>query len=361
MPDQSFWDTWLSQPLLYGNNTLGCLSALAIVLAIVMVCNLLQRILARRATILAQRSHSHWDDAVVKTMNCTRWWFIVLAAFSGTLILELPDKSREFIQTAVIMTLLLQTALWGHVLITAGVGRYVQKRMAEDPASVTLISVLAWVCKTVLFVMLALLALENLGIDVTALIAGLGVGGIAVALAVQDILGDLLASLSIAFDRPFVLGDFIVVGNEVGTVEKIGIKTTRLRSLSGEQLIFANNDLLQSRIRNYKRMYERRILFTIGITYQTASDQLQDVPRLLREAIESEDQVRFDRAHFKSFGDSSLQFEVVYFVLTPEYDRYMEIQQAVNLKIFEQFAFRGIEFAYPTQTLYVQQSGSAHA
>ena len=201
--------------------------------------------------------------------------------------------------------------------------------------------------------MILLLILENVGVDVTALIAGLGVGGIAVALAAQNILGDLFSSMSIVLDKPFVLGDFIIVGDMMGTVEKIGLKTTRVRSLSGEQLIFSNSDLLGSRIRNFKRMQERRIVFSIGVAYDTPAEKLTAIPGMLRAAVEAQEPVRFDRAHFAKFGDSALIYEVVYFVLKPDYNLSMDIQQAINLRLFREFADRQIEFAFPTQTLHL--------
>jgi small-conductance mechanosensitive channel len=188
------------------------------------------------------------------------------------------------------------------------------------------------------------------------MIAGLGVGGIAVALAAQNILGDLFASLSIILDKPFVVGDFLIIGDFLGSVEKVGVKTTRLRSLSGEQLIFSNNDLLGSRIRNYGRMFERRVIFSIGVTYQTPADKLRAIPDMLREAVESQQPVRFDRAHFQKYGDFALIFEIVYYVLSADYKQYMDIQQAINLQINEDFEEHGIEFAYPTQTLYVSKT-----
>jgi small-conductance mechanosensitive channel len=201
----------------------------------------------------------------------------------------------------------------------------------------------------------ALLVLANLGIDVTAMVAGLGIGGIAVALAAQNILGDLFASASIVLDKPFVIGDFIIVGEDMGTVEHIGLKTTRVRSLSGEQLVFANNDLLKSRIRNFKRMNERRAAFGIGVTYQTPAEKLAAIPAMLREAVEAQSPTRFDRAHFKQYGDSALLFEVVYYVLSPDYNLYMDIQQAINLAVFRRFAEEQIEFAHPTYTVCLKK------
>jgi small-conductance mechanosensitive channel len=219
----------------------------------------------------------------------------------------------------------------------------------------------SWVGRVVLWAVVMLLVLDNLGIDITALVAGLGIGGIAVALAVQNILGDLFASLSIVLDKPFVVGDFLVVDDCLGSVEYVGLKTTRLRSLSGEQLVISNADLLKSRLRNYGRMYERRVLFALGVTYQTPREKLEKIPGIIKEAVDGQEKVRFDRAHFKAYGDFALNFETVYYVLDPDYARYMDIQQAVNLKIHEAFESEAIEFAYPTQTLFLERAKAAEA
>jgi small-conductance mechanosensitive channel len=200
-----------------------------------------------------------------------------------------------------------------------------------------------------------LLALDNLGVNITALVAGLGVGGIAVALAAQNIIGDLFASLSIVLDRPFVPGDFLAIDEFYGDVEKVGLKTTRMRSLSGEQIVFSNNDLLNSRIRNYGQMVERRIVFSVGVVYQTPHEKLQQIPSIIEDIIVKQELARFDRAHFKQYGDYSLNFEMVYYVESSDYRLFMDIQQAVNLEIFRRFAEEGIEFAYPTQTLFVDR------
>ena len=213
---------------------------------------------------------------------------------------------------------------------------------------------LGFLVRILLWSVLLLMALDNVGIEIGPVLTGLGVGGIAVALAVQNVLGDLFASLSIVLDKPFVIGDFIVIDDYKGNIEHIGLKTTRVRSLSGEQLVLGNADLLKSRIRNFKRMQERRILFTLGVVYQTPRETAARIPDMLKDVIESTDSTRFDRAHFKSFGPSSLDFEVVYYVLVPEYNTYMDIQQKMNLEIMRRFEAEGIEFAYPTQTLYLE-------
>jgi len=201
--------------------------------------------------------------------------------------------------------------------------------------------------------------LENLGVDVTAMVAGLGIGGVAVALALQNILGDLFASVSIMLDKPFEVGDFLVVGTEMGNVESVGVKTTRVRSLSGEQLVFANGDLLQARIRNYKRMQERRVVFNVGVTYQTTADQVEKLPPLIESIVSSVEGLRFDRAHFKAFGDSSLVYEIVYWVESPDYKVYMDAQQRINLALMRSLEEMGVTIAYPTQTIYLHQATRA--
>jgi len=207
-----------------------------------------------------------------------------------------------------------------------------------------------------------LLALDNLGVNITALVAGMGIGGIAVALAAQNILGDLFASISIVLDKPFVINDFIIVGDYMGSVEHIGVKTTRIRSLSGEQIVFSNTDLLNSRVRNFKRMVERRVVFSFGVVYGTPAEKLEAIPGIVRGIIEAIDGTRFDRAHFAKYGDSSLDFEVVYFVVTGDYNVYMDIQQAINLAIYRSFEDEGLGFAFPTQTIFLgNELKAAHA
>lgn len=352
------WRRWLDY-YIPDDATARWVTAVAVFVVVATVLSVAQKVMARHVSRLAVRTTNVWDDAAVDAMRQTKGWFILaVAAFAASLVLGLPERTQEILQVIIVLVLLLQTAFWGNVLITAAVERYMERKVAEDPAAAMTISALSVLGKMFFFIVLVLLALDNLGVDITALIAGLGIGGIAVALAVQNILGDLLASLSIVFDKPFVPGDFITVGDKMGTVQHIGMKTTRLTSLSGEQLVFSNNDLLQSRIQNFKRMRERRVAFAIGVTYETPRAKLIQIPQILREAVELQTETRFDRAHFKDFGEFSLNYEVVYFVLTPDYTRYMDIQQAINLTIHERFESLGAEFAYPTQVV-VNRAGES--
>jgi small-conductance mechanosensitive channel len=200
--------------------------------------------------------------------------------------------------------------------------------------------------------------MDNLGFNISAVIAGLGIGGIAIALAAQAILGDLFSYFVIFFDRPFEVGDFITAGDKSGTVEYTGIKTTRIRALSGEQLVFSNTDLTNSRIHNFKKMQERRVVFKLGVVYQTPAAQLEEIPKIVRAIIEKHNDVRFDRGHFASYGDFSLNFEFVYFVFGADYVKYMDTQQSINLEIYKEFEKRKMEFAYPTQTLYLNKENN---
>jgi small-conductance mechanosensitive channel len=236
-------------------------------------------------------------------------------------------------------------------LLTSAIDRYHARAVSRDVGSATAIRALGFVARVLMWAVLLLLALDNLGVDVTAMVAGLGIGGIAVALAVQNVLGDILASVSIIVDRPFVVGDFIIVEDYMGTVEHVGLKTTHVRSLGGEQIVFANNDLLKARLRNYKRMFERRAVFTFGLSYATRPDQLELVTGWLRDTISTNPHLRLERAHFFKFGDSSLDFEVAYWVRDADYGVYMDQQQSLNLGLMKLLEEQGIEFAYPTRTL----------
>jgi len=347
------------QETFYGNSLAQWAVTLFVVLLTLVGLLIIRNIIITRLKALASRTKTQIDDIILNLLRSTRFIvLLVLAVYTGSLFLTLPEKLSEILKIIVVLSLIFQAALWGNSLINWWVENYKKRKMEKDPAEATAIGALGFVSKLSLWALVALWALDNMGVDITGLIAGLGITGIAVALALQNILGDLFASLSIVLDKPFVIGDFIIVDNYLGTVEHVGLKTTRVRSLYGEQLVFSNSDLLNSRIRNYKRMYERRVVFTIGVTYQTPAEKLEKIPRIIREAIEAQENARFDRAHFKEFGDFSLNYEIVYYVTQPDYIVYMDIQQAINLILVRKFEEEGIEFAYPTQTLFVSVENS---
>ncbi|MGE0081249.1 MAG: mechanosensitive ion channel family protein [Thiohalomonadaceae bacterium] len=307
----------------------------------------------RRRAVRRVRS----DDTVgmiCRVLVRTRPVLLTLLALPlASLALEMPEHLRGWIGAFTIAVVLAQAGSWGSAAIGVWVTRY-QQVHAADAEAVTGMHMLAFLLRLALYVVLLLLVIDNIpGVEITALIAGLGIGGIAVALAVQNILADLFASMSITLDKPFVIGDFIAVGEHLGTVENIGLKTTRLRSLTGEQLVFANDDLLRSRLRNFKRMAQRRALFTVRVALDTPQEKLAAIPAMLREIVEAQPEVRFERAHFKEFGEYAMVFEVVFHMLTPDYNRYMDTQQAINLAICARFGRDSIAFAMPARVVHV--------
>ena len=339
----------------WGNSARSYLVAAGVVLAILIGVRLTKFVLLKRIKKLAQRTTTNLDDIFIEVLEGTRMFLaLVVAVYVGLLGLVVPLSLSHYAQILAVLAILSQVGLW----LGGGISGVIQsmknkKAAAGDTAGLGAMTMLSLFGRIMVWAVVALLMMDNLGIDVSALVASLGIGGIAVALAVQNVLKDVFASVSILLDRPFEIGDFIAVGDMVGNVQHIGIKTTRLLSLSGEQLVFANGDLLDSRIRNYKRMQERRVLFTVGVTYSTPTDVLEKLPGILREAIEKQDKTRFDRAHFKAFGASSLDFEIVYFMLVPDYTLMMDTQQAINLEIARQFENLKVEIAFPTRTIYL--------
>lgn len=341
--------------LFFLNNSIRAwFMAFALSIVIILALLLVKRSFLSRLFAFTQKTETAYDDLVIKMLMETKLFLIIIVAFYfGSLLLTIPDGVQSWLSRVAILAVLIQIGIWGNTFITNAIQQYQTENLKKDAGQVTTFRALSFVAKLILFSVILLLALDNLGVEITTLLTGLGVGSVAVALAVQNILADLFAALSIAIDQPFVIGDFIIVDEYLGTVEKLGLKTTRLRSLSGEQLIFSNTDLLNSRIRNYKRMGERRVEFSFGVIYQTPAEKIRALPDVIREIIEKYELARFDRAHFKEFGESSLQFEVVYFILSADYNQYMDLQQNINLGLFEKFEQEGIEFAYPTQTIFV--------
>jgi small-conductance mechanosensitive channel len=344
--------TQLAEKSFYGNALTDWGVALVAAVAALVALFIVRVVIAARLRTLAERFHLMWPAHVLKAVSGTN--SLVLLVFSlcaGAVFLDLPDKAETWLSRAFAFALFVQAGLWIMAMYESWYEDYRSRFLVRNPSAVTTMGAVRFILSIVIWICILLLVLDNLGFDVTALIAGLGIGGVAVALAVQNILGDLLASLSIIMDKPFVVGDFLALGEHMGTVENIGLKATRLRSLSGEQLVFSNSDLLSSRIRNYGRMYERRVVNTLSVKYSTPLEKLQSIPAMLRQAIETKQKTRFDRAHFKAHGMFSLDFEYVYYVTTADYNLYMDIQQAISFELHHRFAEEGIEFAYQIQPI----------
>lgn len=344
----------LTETLIYGNTAREWLAAGLIAAGVFVATRIARGILVRRLGSFARQTENVADDLLVALIGKTRTTFLLaIALYAGSGALTLTPGASKAIGVTALIAVLIQSLIWGNALISLLLGRAVRQRAGSDGAGATSLAAFGIVARIAFFSVVLLIGLENFGVNITGLVAGLGIGGIAVALALQNVLGDLFASLSIALDKPFVIGDFVVVDGLLGTIEFIGLKTTRIRSLSGEQVVVANSDLLNSRIHNYKRMEERRALFTFGVTYQTPRAKLAAIPPMIKDIIGKRPDTRFDRAHFKAYADSSLLFEVVYFILSPDYNTYMDIQEAINLELFGRFEEEGIDFAYPTHTIHI--------
>ncbi|MFV1986615.1 MAG: mechanosensitive ion channel family protein [Gemmatimonadota bacterium] len=345
---------------IYFDNTLGqWLTAAGVFLTSALALWIVGRFALRRFTRFASQTQTSIDDLVAEVLGQTKVVLLLLVAtFFASIWLTMPPHVTLVIRRAAAIAVVIQGGIWTVAAITFWVDRFVARSTEDDPGAVTTVSAMSFVGRLSVWVIVLLLILDNLGVEVTALLTGLGIGGIAVALAVKDVLGDLLASLSIVLDRPFVIGDFLVVGEFKGTVEHVGLKTTRLRSATGEQVVLGNNDLLGSRIRNLGRMGDRRGDLSIGVTYDTPRQMLERIPGWIEEIIEAQDDTRHDRSHLTAFGPYSVDFETVYYVTVPEYKRFMDVKQAIHLAIHERFEREGIEFAYPTQVVYTMPAGS---
>ncbi len=339
-----------------GNTIQAFAIALGVFFAILIGLWILKTAIVKRLRRLAERTATDIDDFLIGLpRHVGPVTYFVLAFYFATRSLVLPENLARVIHILFVVILtfkIIQTAL---EIVAFLLRKWAARAEPDDPTSALVVTNMIKVLRVALWAAGVIFVLDNLGIHVTSIVAGLGIGGVAVALAAQSLLGDAFSSFAIFVDKPFKVGDFIIVGDLLGTVEHIGFKTTRIRSLGGEQLVFSNSDLTSSRIRNYKRMKMRRIVFTVGVTYQTTLEQVKAIPGIIEEIIKSHELAKFDRAHFKSFGDFGLIFEAVYNVLVPEYNKYMDVQQSINEEIMEAFQKRGIEFAYPTQQLFVTQ------
>ncbi|MFQ6002902.1 MAG: mechanosensitive ion channel family protein [Candidatus Zixiibacteriota bacterium] len=338
------------------NRVLDYLIFLATLIVGILFVRILKSIILRRLRAWAEKTATTIDDFLIRIFEKTFLPLLYFGVFYlATHSLTLHPTLSKIIDVLGVVFLTILAIRFLVAIIRYALETYWLKK-EKDEAKVRGIKGIITVIKVVIWGIGITFLLDNLGFKISTVIAGLGIGGIAAALAAQAILGDLFSYLSILFDRPFEIGDFIILDNYLGTIEHIGIKTTRVRSLGGEQLVFSNTDLTNSRLRNYKRMNRRRVVFQLGVTYQTTLEQVKEIPVIIKNIIENVPDTVFDRAHFFSYGDFSLIFEVVYYVLSRDYNKYMDIQQEINFAIKEEFEKRGIEFAYPTQTLYLSKT-----
>ncbi len=338
--------------VIFGNTLFRYLLTAIILITGLLVIKLVIRRIIRQIKLFSEKTATTIDDflaSILETIVLPLLYFVVgYLALKSLVFPEALEKTLNYCILGVLVFFVVQAIL---AAINYGFRTYLAKKTNDASlekslqGTMVLVKLVVWAGAIIFF-------LDNLGFKISAVIAGLGIGGIAVALAAQAVLKDLFSYFCILFDHPFKVGDFIIVGDFMGAIEHIGIKTTRIRSLGGEMLILSNSDLTDSRLRNYQLMEKRRVVFKIGVIYQTGLDQLQEIPKIIKNIITKVKDANYDRAHFYAFGDFSLVFEIVYYVVGGDYNKYMDIQQQINFSIMEEFKKRGIEFAYPTQTIY---------
>ncbi len=338
-----------------GGNTIAeyifAVFVFAVLLAVFAVFN---KFILAKLEKLAQKTKTDLDETFILIIRKLRPPFYAFLAFYLSLwFIEVQAQVWRILTIILVVWVVYQIVVASGILVDYAVKKYSKKEKTEGSKGA--INLIGKIAKGVLWVIAALFVLSNLGVNVTSVMAGLGIGGIAVALALQNILSDLFSSFAIYFDKPFVPGDFIIVGSDMGVVEHIGIKTTRLRALQGEEIVISNQELTNARIHNFKKMKERRVTFSFGVLYETPNEKLEKIPGLIKEIIDSINLTRFDRAHFHRFADSSLDFEVVYYTESPDFNAYMDVQQEIHLRIKSALEREGVSMAYPTRTVYLKK------
>ncbi|MDN3656685.1 mechanosensitive ion channel family protein [Ferruginibacter paludis] len=326
---------------------------------------LLLRLTKRRLLLLLKnittRTTTKLDDVVVElTEKFILSYGYLFINYNIIKQLYLSPKAEKIAGAAMMVITTYFTIRLANFLVSVLVVGYM-KRKQEPQHRIRQVDGMLLVLRALVWAMGIIMLIDNLGYNVTTIIAGLGVGGIAIALAAQSILGDLFSYIVIFFDKPFEIGDFIVMGENSGVVETIGIKTSHIRSLDGQQLIMPNAEMVKSIIQNFKRLERRRIVFSIGVVYNTSADKLRRIPAIAKDIIALQPEVHFDRVHLKAFGDFSINYEIVYYLNSADYVKYMDVQQAICLAIFEAFEEVEIEFAFPTQTLFINNRNDVQA
>jgi small-conductance mechanosensitive channel len=345
-----------------GNTLLTWAVALAVALTVFVVTLIGRRLAIRYYERLARTKAVELAEFPMKIISRTAITFLIVVSIGvGLSVLETADTAGRISHIVLTIVSFWQIGLWASTAALEWLGLRRIRSTETDKAAVGTLTILGVVIPAMIWIVMVLLTLDNLGVNITTLVAGLGIGGVAIALAIQNVLGDLLASLSIALDKPFVIGDFVIIDAFMGSVEYIGIKSTRLRSLSGEQIVMSNADMLSSRLRNYGRMQDRRIQFTVSVRYGTPDAALEAIPKLITDIIVAEKEVRFDRSHLSNLGPNAIDFESVYIVTTADFNTYMNIQQRILLAIYRSFHQQDIEFSVPTQHLIIEPPASASA
>ncbi len=347
--------SWMDLTI-FSNTVRDYAMAVCNLIVLVLVLMLSKRLLVRHLGKLAARTANDFDDFLVSLLSqIGAPVFIVSSLYLVTMPLHLEDPVRRVIRVVFVAVVTFRAILILQSVVRYGIAKSYRRSGQGNPADEKVIKNLTSIVGWAIWMLGVIFVLDNLGINISSLVAGLGIGGIAVALAAQAVLGDLFSALAIFVDKPFEVGDFIIVDDLMGTVEYVGLKTTRIRSLSGEELVLSNTDLTKSRIRNYKRMQVRRIAFKVGVVYETPVEKLKQIPILVKGIFGKMRDVHLDRVHFESFGDFALSYEIVYFVHSADYNVYMDKQQEINLALKQKFGEERIDFAYPTQTMLMKR------
>jgi len=339
----------------YGKDYLLALISFIIFIVVLLV---FKGILIRKLKILAEKTKTEFDDLLIKHINSLNWiFYVILSLFISLKFITVP----EFVDKALFHIIIIFFAYYIVKLLQNifdfAANKIKEKRKKEEGEfDAHIIDLLNKIVRGVLWAVAVIIILSNFGYNVSTFAAGLGIGGLAIAFALQAVLSDIFASFSIYFDKPFKIGDFIIIGKDMGSVKHIGIKTTRIQTLQGQELIVSNKELTETRVHNYKRMERRRIVFPFGVEYDTELKKLKKILEIVKEIFKKIEGADLDRVHFKQFGDFSLNFEVVYYVKVSDYTAYMDTQQEINFALKERFEKEGIVFAFPTQTLYINKA-----
>lgn len=347
--------------IVYWNNSLyDYLLALIVLIIAIVVLKIFQVVVLSRLKKLSQKTENKIDDIMIEVFSSVRPpLYLVVGLYLSFKMIALPELVVKVINILFLIIVVYEIVRALQKIIDFIIKQAISNnkgKSKDKKYSESMLRALSMIIKIVLWVIAIVLVLSNLGVDVTSLVASLGIGGIAIALALQGVLGDMFSSFSIYIDKPFQIGDYITAGTDSGTVEKIGLKTTRLKTLQGEELVIANQELTTARISNFKKMEKRRVVANLGVVYDSKLEQLKSIPQIIKQIVEAGDKLEFGRCHFKSFEASSLNFELVYYVDSQDYEIYMNEQEKINLAIFEEFAKQNIEFAFPTQTINLQKN-----
>lgn len=343
------------QTVFLENTIFEWLIVLLIFLVALIVLRIFKSIIVAKLKKLSKKTKTEIDDIVIDALDLIHWpFYVFVSAYFSLNFINIPPIIQAWVFYIFLIAVVYYIIKFFERIVDYSIKIVVAKR-EKKAENAEVIKFLGIVIKIILWAGAVVLILGNMGYNVTSLVAGLGIGGIAVALALQNVLGDLFSSLAIYFDKPFKVGDFIVLGEYKGTVKRVGIKTTRIKALQGEEIIIPNNELTNTKVQNFGVMEKRRIAFNIGVTYDTPASKLKKIPGIIKRIIKERKEAEVDRVHFKSFGDSSLVYEIVYYVNSANYNDYMDVQEEINLNVVREFGKEEIEMAFPTQTLYIKK------